>query len=99
LIPNLFTPQLGEVHAVSRFELKRLASLVGMAFLPSPGGLYIGLDAMHYLLSLHDEVWNKDRPLARLNPVERCTTSTAIQGFEGCHSETLLITIVVRELS
>jgi hypothetical protein len=54
---------------------------------------------MDYLLGLCDEVWTKDHPLARLDPVHRCMTSTTIQSFKGCHSETLLITVVVRELS
>jgi hypothetical protein len=52
-----------------------------------------------YLLGLSDKVRAKDRPLVRLNPVQRCTTSAAIQSFEGSHSETLLITVVVTELS
>jgi hypothetical protein len=71
-------------------------SLVGIAFLSSPGGLQVGLNAVDYLLSLSDKVMTKDRPLARLDPVQRCTTSATIQSFEECHSETLLITVVVR---
>jgi hypothetical protein len=85
-----------KVHTFAYFELKRPASLVGIAFWPSLGNLQVGLDAMDYLLSLSNKVWTKDPPLARLDPVQRCTTSTAIQSFEGCHSETPLITIIVR---
>jgi hypothetical protein len=88
-----------KVHTVNSFKLKRLASLVGITFLLSLGNFQIGLDAMDYLLGLSDKVWTKDHLLTRLDPVQRCTTSTAIQCLEGCHSETLLITIVVRELS
>jgi hypothetical protein len=88
-----------KVHAVAYFELKRPTSLVGIAFLLCPGGLRVGLDAMDYLLDLNDKVWTKDHPLARLDPVQRCTTSTTIQSFKGCHSETLLITVFIRELS
>jgi hypothetical protein len=51
-----------------------------------------------YLFSLNDKVRAKDHPFARLDPVHRGTTAMTIQSFEGCHSETLLIT-VVRELS
>jgi hypothetical protein len=54
---------------------------------------------MDYLLGLSDMVWTKDRPLARLDLVQRCMTMTAIQSFKGCHTETLLITVVMRELS
>jgi hypothetical protein len=53
---------------------------------------------MDYLFSLNDEVRAKDHPFTRLDPVYRCTTMTAIQSFEGCHSKTFLITIVVRKL-
>jgi hypothetical protein len=52
-----------------------------------------------YLFGLSDKIWTKDHPFARLDPVQRCTASMAIQCFEGCHSKALLITIVVRELS
>jgi hypothetical protein len=52
-----------------------------------------------YILSLSDKVRAKDHPLARLDPVQRCTTSAAIQSFDGCHSKTLLIKVVVRELN
>jgi hypothetical protein len=76
-----------------------LASLVGIAFLLSPSSLQVGLDVVDYFLSLSDKVRAKDYPLTRLNPVQRRTTLMAIQGFKGCHSETLLITVVVKELS
>ena len=75
-----------KVHAVACFELERPVLLVGIAFLPCLGSFQIGLDAMDYLFSLNDKVRAKDRPFA-------------IQSFEGCHLETLLITVVVRELS
>jgi hypothetical protein len=51
-----------------------------------------------YLFSLNDKVRAKDHPFAKLYLVHGCTTMTAIQSFEGCHSETLLIIVVVREL-
>jgi hypothetical protein len=74
-------------------------SLVAIAFLLSLGSFHIGLEAMDYLLGLSDKVWTKDRSLARLNPIQWCTASMAIQCFEGCHYEAILITVVVRELS
>jgi hypothetical protein len=88
-----------KVHMVSRFELKRPASLVGIAFLSCLGSFQIGLDVMDYLFSLNDKVRAKDHSFTRLDPVYRCTVVTAIQSFEGCHSKTFLITVVVRELS
>jgi hypothetical protein len=54
---------------------------------------------MDYPFNLNDKVRAKDRPFARLNLVYRCTTMTAIQRFEGCHSKTFLVTVVIRELS
>jgi hypothetical protein len=56
------------------------------------------LDAVDYLFSLNDKVMTKDRPFARLDPIHECTSATAIQSFERCHFETLLITVIVREL-
>jgi hypothetical protein len=54
---------------------------------------------MNYLFNLNDKVRAKDHPFVRLNLVHRGMTVMAIQSFEGCHSKTFLITIVVRELS
>jgi hypothetical protein len=53
---------------------------------------------MDYPFSLNDKVRAKDCLFTRLDPVHRYTTVTAIQSFEGCHSKTFLITVVVREL-
>jgi hypothetical protein len=74
------------------------ASLVGIAFLSYLGSLQIGLDAVDYLFDLNDKVRAKDHPFTRLDLVYGCTTVTAIQSFKGCHSETLMIIVVVREL-
>jgi hypothetical protein len=52
-----------------------------------------------YLLSFIDKVRAKDHSLTRLNLAQRCTTSAAKQCFERCRSETLLVIVVVRELS
>jgi hypothetical protein len=54
---------------------------------------------MDYLFSLNDKVRAKDHPFTRLDLVYMCTIATAMQSFEGCHSKTFLITVVVRELS
>jgi hypothetical protein len=70
-------------------------SLVGIARLSCLGRFQIGLDAVDYLFGLNDKVTTKDRPLARLDPVHRCTTATAIQSFERRHYEILLITVVI----
>jgi hypothetical protein len=53
---------------------------------------------MDYLFSLNDKVRAKDRPFTKLDLVYRCTTATAIQSFEGYHSKTFLITVVIGEL-
>jgi hypothetical protein len=80
---------------VDYFELERLTTLVGIAFLSCLGCFQIGLDAVDYLFGLNDKVKTKDRPLVRLDPVHRGTIVMAIQSFERRHSEILLITIVV----
>jgi hypothetical protein len=88
-----------KVHVVTSFELKRPTSLVGITFLLGGDNLQVGLNSMDYLLGLSDKVRAKDRPLAGLNPAQRCTASTTIQCFKMCHFESLLITVVVRELN
>jgi hypothetical protein len=88
-----------KVHMVANFKLKWLASLIGIPFLVGPGSLQVGLDAVDYFLSLTDNVWAKDRPFAKLDPVQRSTASANIQCFEGCHPKTLMIAVVVRELN
>jgi hypothetical protein len=77
-----------KVRVAACFQLKWLASLVGIAFLLCLGSFQVGLDEVNNLLSLCDMVRAKDHPFARLDPVHRCTATTAIQSFEGCHSET-----------
>jgi hypothetical protein len=88
-----------KVHAVTRFELKWSAPLVGIAFLSCLGNIQIGLDAMDYPFSLNDMVRAKDHSFTRLDSVHRGTTATVIQSLKWCHSKTFLITVVVRELS
>jgi hypothetical protein len=88
-----------KVHAVACFELKWQASLVSIAFLSCLGSFQIGLDAMDYLFDLSDKVRTKDRPLARLNLVQRCATLAIVKCFKWCHLEAVLIAIVVIELS
>jgi hypothetical protein len=88
-----------KIHAIACFELKWPTSLVSIYFLSCLGSSRIGLDVVDNLLGLSDKVRAKDRPLTSLNLVQRCTTAMAIQSFERCHSETLLITVVIRQLS
>jgi hypothetical protein len=59
-----------KLHMVASFKLKRSMSLIGIAFLSGLGSLQVGVDVMDYLLGLSDKVRAKDRPLARLNPVQ-----------------------------
>jgi hypothetical protein len=54
---------------ITSFKLKQSASLVGIAFLLSPGSLQVGLDAVDYFLGLGDKVRAKNCPLARLDLV------------------------------
>jgi hypothetical protein len=67
-----------KVHAVASFKLKQPTSLVDLGFLSRLDSLQVGLDVVDYLLGLNDKVMAKDCPLARLNPVQRCTASGAI---------------------
>jgi hypothetical protein len=61
---------------------KRPTYLVGIAFLLGLGSFQVGLDAEDYLLGLSDMVGAQDCPLARLNPVQRCTTPVTIRCFK-----------------
>jgi hypothetical protein len=45
-----------KVHAIAYFELKRLALVIGIAFLSCLDSFQIGLDAMDYLFSFNDKV-------------------------------------------
>jgi hypothetical protein len=74
-------------------------SLIGRVLLSGLGILHVGLDAVDYLLGLSDKVRTKDRPLARLNLVQRCATLAIVKCFKWCHLEAVLIAIVVIELS
>jgi hypothetical protein len=74
-------------------------SLVGIVLLAGLGRLQIGLNTMNNFLGLHDKIGTKGHLLTRVNPFQRCTTSTVVESFERCHLETFLITVVVREFS
>jgi hypothetical protein len=52
---------------------------------------------MNYFLGLCDKIGGKDHPLTGLNLVQWSAIETTIECFKGCHLETLLVTIVVRE--
>jgi hypothetical protein len=84
-----------KIHVVDCFELEQPRSLVDIACLSCLGHFQIGLDAVDYLFGLKGKVKTKDCPLARLDPVHRCTAVTTIQSFERHHSEILLITVVI----
>jgi hypothetical protein len=87
------------VQAVACFELKRPMSFVSIAFLSCLGSFQIELDVVDNPLGLRDKVRTKYRSFTKLDLVPRCTATIAIQSFEGCHFETFLIVVVVRELS
>jgi hypothetical protein len=54
---------------------------------------------MNYHFSFFDDVRSENHFLPRLNPIERCTTSSSIENLKWCHFQTLLVAVVVRELS
>jgi hypothetical protein len=54
---------------------------------------------MNDFLGLRDQIRAKGHPLAKFNPVQRCTASATIESFERGHLESFLIAVVVRELS
>jgi hypothetical protein len=87
------------VQAVACFELKQSMSLVSIAFLSCLGSFQIELDAVENPLGLRDKVRAKYRSFTKLDLVPRCTATIAIQSFEGCHFETFLIVVVVRDLT
>jgi hypothetical protein len=88
-----------KIHTVSNCESQGMTSHVGIVLLAGLGGLQIGLNTVNNFLSLCDKIGAKGHPLAWFKPVQRCTTSAAVESFERGHLETFLITIVARELS
>jgi hypothetical protein len=84
---------------IYNYESLGTTSLVGTVLLAGLGSLQVGLNTMNNFLDLHEKIGAKGHPLARFNPVQRCTTSAVIESFKRCHLETLLIAVVIRELS
>jgi hypothetical protein len=87
-----------KVHAVANFKLKRLASLVGIALLSGLGNLQVGLDVVDYLLGLNDKIRAKivlSSSSIQFKGVRHRRPYNALKGT----IMTLLITVVIRELS
>jgi hypothetical protein len=53
---------------------------------------------MNDFLGLCDKIGAKGHPLARFDPIQRCTALASVESSERCHLETFLIDVVVREL-
>jgi hypothetical protein len=68
---------------VTYFELKRSASLVGIAYLSCLGNSQVGLDAVDNLVGLYDKVKAKDRPFARLDPVHSVRQQRPYKALKG----------------
>jgi hypothetical protein len=84
---------------ISNVELQRSMPLISIALLACLCDLPVILDVMDRRFGLINEIGTKDSLFSRLNLVEQCATSTSVQNFKWCHLETLLVEIVVRELS
>jgi hypothetical protein len=48
--------------------------------------------------NLFNDVRSENHFLPRLNPIERCTSSSSIENLKWCHFQTLLVAVVVQEL-
>jgi hypothetical protein len=90
--------QYMKIHVVSNNKGQRMTSLVGIVLLVGLDSLQIRLNAMNDFLGLHDKIGAKGHPLARFDPIQRCTALVTVESFKKCHLETFLIVVIVREL-
>jgi hypothetical protein len=88
-----------KIHVVSNCKSQGMTSLVGIVLLAGLGSYQIRLNTMNDFLGPRDKIGAKGHPLTRFDPVQRCMASAAIESFERCHLEILLIAVVVRELT
>jgi hypothetical protein len=84
---------------ISYFKLQGSTPLVCISFLACLLSFQVILDMMDSRFSLFDNVGSKYHFLSRLNPIERCMASSSIKSLKWCQFQTLLVAIIVRELS
>ena len=54
-------------------------------------------DNSNLILCFLNDIWSKEGSFTGFGPIQRSTTSPAIQSFKGCHTQTGLKAIVVTE--
>lgn len=88
-----------QVHWISNFKRQFPSSFVHIALLSAMGHFQVLPDLSHILLSLLDQIWTKENPLANLGPHQRCHALPSIERLKGWHLKTCLIAVIVQELS
>ena len=81
-----------EIHMITNFKLQGPSSLVRIS-------LQMTLNNTDLLSSFFDKIRPKISMITHLNLVKRCSTFLTILGLEWCHSNALLIAIVIGKLS
>ena len=84
---------------VTNGKLNRLPSFIGITFLTSLSSFQVLLDGTDLLLRFVHEIDAIIPSLSGFDPIQRGSTLSTVQGFKWSHLDTLLITVVIRELS
>ena len=84
---------------VTNFKNQRPAPLICITLLAGLSGFPICLYNTNLVLSLANHIGPKEIPFTGFRLVQWSPTPPSIQGFKGCHFDTFLIAVVVREFS
>lgn len=85
-------------HMISLLELKRLSLLIMITLLSTSWSLHLLLNHLNLLSSLLNNLWSKHNTLSRFILSQRSHTPPFIQSLIKCHSNTIMIIVIVGEL-
>src|SRR6185312_14052551 len=84
---------------ITNFKYQRPASLICITLLAGLSGFQICLYKTNLVLSLANHIGPKEIPFTGFRPVQWSPRPPSILDFKGCHFDTFLIAVVVREFS
>jgi hypothetical protein len=87
-----------EIDIVTHLEMKFTAATVGICLLARLSNAKIFTDNFHLILGILYLIRAKEGPFPGFGPIDGGPTSLSVEGFEGRHFDTCLITIVIGEL-
>jgi hypothetical protein len=88
-----------QVDVFSNHERDVFSVGIGVALLPALGYPQVLSNLRHIFLSFDYGGGTEEGSLPHLRPHQRRLTLSALKSFEGCHLQTGLVAVVVRELS